>query len=67
VPSHANFILLPVRDANAVAAELRDKSGIAVRPFTGLPGFGDALRISVGPWDVMERVLAPLAEALGCA
>ena len=34
--------------------------GIAVRPFSRLTGIGDALRISIGPWPVLERVLASL-------
>jgi hypothetical protein len=38
-----------------------------VRPFTALVGIGDALRISIGPWDVMEPLLERLAEVLRCA
>jgi hypothetical protein len=34
-----------------------------VRPFVGLPGTGDALRISVGPWGMMEACLGALDEA----
>lgn len=56
LPSRANFLLVPVPDAGAVTAGLRER-GIAVRPFPGLPGIGDAVRISVGRWDYMERLL----------
>lgn len=66
VPSTANFVLLPVSGALDRAAALRQR-GVAVRAFTDLPGFGDCLRISVGPWDVMERALPALKEVLTCA
>ena len=33
-----------------------------VRVFRGLTGIGDAVRIGVGPWDIMERLLAALRE-----
>lgn len=61
LPSAANFVLLPVRDARAAMLGLRER-GILVRHFTGLPGIGDALRISIADWPSMERVLAALAE-----
>jgi histidinol-phosphate/aromatic aminotransferase/cobyric acid decarboxylase-like protein len=38
--------------------------GVAVRPFPGVPGLGDALRITVGPWPMLERALEALAKAL---
>ncbi|MFO0547458.1 MAG: histidinol dehydrogenase [Polyangiaceae bacterium] len=63
IPSHANFVLLPISRAAERAARLRER-GIAVRAFPALSHFGDALRISVGPWDVMERTLAAFAEEL---
>jgi histidinol-phosphate/aromatic aminotransferase/cobyric acid decarboxylase-like protein len=37
---------------------------VAVRPFVGLPHVGDALRISVGPWEMVEECIAALREAL---
>lgn len=61
--SDANFVLVPVRGASALARVMRD-DGVAVRPFTELPEIGDALRISIGPWDMMEEVLAALISAL---
>jgi histidinol dehydrogenase len=66
LPSSANFVLVPVSGADDKARALRDR-GIAVRPFTALVGIGDALRISIGPWDVMEPLLERLAEVLRCA
>ncbi len=65
VPSHANFLLIPVEDAAAAAAALRAR-GIGVRPFRDAPGIGDALRISMGPWSVLEPVLPAVLEVLRC-
>jgi histidinol-phosphate aminotransferase len=62
-PSRANFVLLPVADATAVAARLLARR-VAVRAFVALPGVGDAVRIGVGPWELMERCLDALHEAL---
>jgi histidinol-phosphate aminotransferase len=62
LPSAANFVLVPVDDAARRAAELARRD-VAVRPFRALSGIGDALRITIGPWETMERVLAALDEA----
>ena len=62
LPSDANFVLVPVPDATAIATRLRDH-GVAVRPFPALPHIGDALRISVGPWEMVERVIDELGGA----
>lgn len=64
LPSEANFVLVPAPDAQRLDRELREL-GVAVRPFTGLPGIGDALRISVGPWEMLETCLRALGEVLG--
>jgi len=61
LPSDANFVLLPVADAQGVAAALLER-GIHVRAFPALPGVGDALRITIGPPDVMRLVLDRLLE-----
>lgn len=61
--SAANFVLLPTRDALALERALRE-DGIAVRVFRELPGVGDALRITVAPWDVLARVLAVLERTV---
>ncbi len=57
--SGANFLCLPVPDARAWGARLLQK-GVRVRILRALPQVGDALRIGVGPWETMERVLAAL-------
>jgi histidinol-phosphate aminotransferase len=59
VPSAANFVLVPVDDAVWVTASLR-LAGVAVRPFPGLPGIGDAIRVSVGPPHELDRLLSAL-------
>jgi len=61
--SAANFVLLPVDDARSAHTALRER-GILVRQFVGLPGIGDALRISIADWPVMERVLGAINELL---
>jgi histidinol-phosphate aminotransferase len=66
LPSVANFLLVPTPRAFAIAAAL-GKDGIAVRPFRGLTGIGDAFRITAGPWPLMECVLAALRVALRVA
>lgn len=63
LPSAANFVLLPVSDASAAAFALRER-GILVRHFVSLPVIGDALRISLADWEVMERVLEALLAVL---
>lgn len=62
LPSDANFVLVPVPDAAAIATRLR-ADGIAVRPFTALPAIGDALRISVGPWEQIEEVVHAIRKS----
>ena len=57
--SEANFLLVPVKDAPGVAAQMRE-SGVEVRAFEGLREIGDALRISIGPWKMMEECIAAL-------
>ena len=59
--SDSNFVLVPVRDARKMDHELR-KLGIAVRPFVALPNIGDALRISIGPWNLLETFVDALRE-----
>lgn len=65
--SAANFVLAApldpaLPDVMAIAAALRDDR-IAVRAFPALPEIGAALRITVAPWPVMERLLAVLPGA----
>jgi histidinol-phosphate aminotransferase len=60
LPSAANFVLVPTPRALELALALR-RRGIAVRAFSGLPVVGDAIRMTVGPWPLMERVLKAIA------
>jgi histidinol-phosphate aminotransferase len=65
LPSDANFLLVPVgpADATLVALALRERE-VAVRPFPELPSVGDAIRVSIGPWPLMERFLEALDDLL---
>src|SRR5262245_42222184 len=67
LPSAANFVLVPVERALEIGRRLR-KRGVAVRPFAALPTIGDALRVTVGPWPMMETLIANLREVIAeCA
>ena len=63
IPSVSNFILVPVEDAAAIGGAMR-AAGVAVRPMPGLPVVGDALRISIGPWSMMEPALEALRAVI---
>ncbi len=65
LPSAANFVLVPLaaEPVAALAAALRAR-GVAVRAFPDLARVGPALRVSVGPWPLLERFLAALDETL---
>jgi histidinol-phosphate aminotransferase len=73
-PSAGNFLFVPTSKAPTIARTMRER-GVLVRAFNGLPqdvpalrnADGCALRIGVGPWETMERVLEALREALACA
>jgi histidinol-phosphate aminotransferase len=73
-PTAGNFLFVPTSRAPELARMMRDR-GVLVRPMNGLPqdvatlraSGGHALRIGVGPWDQMERLLEALREALACA
>lgn len=66
--SAANFVLAGVGDAGSGRARALkttlEGAGIGVRAFDGLAGVGDAIRVTVGPWSVMERFLTALDAAL---
>lgn len=65
-PSAANFLLVRLPSgarADAVAAAVR-ACGVGIRPFAALPSLGECVRVTVGPWWMMERFLAALDEAL---
>ncbi len=57
--SDANFVLVPVANP-AEAAKRMLEAGIGVRTFANLAGIGGALRITIGPWEMMEKCLASL-------
>jgi histidinol-phosphate aminotransferase len=61
-PSEANFLLVPIENAGSVARIMRER-GVAVRPYPRLPGIGDAVRITIGPWPLMELALDALLAA----
>jgi histidinol-phosphate aminotransferase len=63
LPSAANFLMVPLEEGCALryARELRER-GVAIRPFTDLPAIGDAMRVTVGPWPMVERFLGALDE-----
>jgi histidinol-phosphate aminotransferase len=63
--SQANFLLVPVADASSLVARMRSE-GVSVRAFSNLRGIGDAIRITVGPWPMMERCLSSISRALSC-
>ena len=71
LPSAANFVLVPIARATKLAGLMRAR-GVFVRSFTGLPleirtfaeHGGAALRISSGPWEMMQTLLDVLGEVL---
>lgn len=63
MPSSANFVCVPVKNCVAVGLAMREK-GVGVRPFPDLPRVGDALRISVGPWPMVEQCVQTLGAVL---
>jgi histidinol-phosphate aminotransferase len=72
-PAAGNFLFVPVPRAQAVAEGMR-RRGVLVRALSELPQDvpalaatgGEALRIGVGPWEAMERVLGAFQEAVAC-
>jgi histidinol-phosphate aminotransferase len=71
-PSGANFLLVQAPPAGApgaaraLATALRARD-VAVRSFPALPGGGDCIRVSIGPWPLMERFLDALRNVLQSA
>lgn len=65
-PSAGNFILVALPDGrNAVETNnaLRQRD-VTTRPFTALPHAGECLRVTVGPWEMMEKFLNALDDVL---
>lgn len=71
LPSAANFIMVPTARAAEIFRALSSR-GVLVRAFTAMPrdlpalaeSNGAALRIGVGPWEMMETLLRTLREVL---
>lgn len=66
LPSAANFVLAalpPGERADDWNRHLR-AGGVAVRPFAALPGLGECVRITIGPWSMMQRALASIDTIL---
>jgi len=63
LPSEANFVMVPLLGAPAVAERMRQRD-VNVRAFQGLKGIGDALRIGCAPWTQIEAALGALRETL---
>ncbi|WPB81545.1 histidinol-phosphate transaminase [Archangium violaceum] len=63
LPSEANFVMVPLTGAPAVAERMRQRD-VNVRAFQGLKGIGDALRIGCAPWNQLEAALGALRETL---
>jgi histidinol-phosphate aminotransferase len=57
--SSANFVLIPVPDCAATAQRL-ERTGIRVRALSGLATIGDAIRVAIGPWEMMQRCVDAL-------
>jgi len=74
LPSAANFLFVPTARAPFLAEALSNR-GVLVRAISGLPynptvlaaAEGHALRIGVGPWEIMETLLETLREVFACA
>ena len=64
-PSAANFLLVeaPGGDTEKFSRGLA-AAGVGVRPFAGLPGAGDCVRVTVGPQPLMDRFLGRTDELL---
>ncbi|MGH7443298.1 MAG: histidinol dehydrogenase [Longimicrobiales bacterium] len=65
-PSAANFLLVALPDGASAAdwnVRLRAR-GVAVRPFAALPGAGECVRVTIGPWPMMTHFLEAAAALM---
>jgi histidinol dehydrogenase len=63
-PSAANFVLAAV-PGGAADWNLRLRArGVAIRPFAALGEAGDCVRITIGPWPMMERFLTAFDQVM---
>ena len=63
-PSSANFLLVKAPGSAKQLASAMMQHGVGVRPFVRLPGAGDCIRITIGPWDQMAALLDALGKVL---
>jgi histidinol-phosphate aminotransferase len=63
-PSAANFVLVGVPGSAAEWNGRLRARGVAARPFAAVPGAGECLRVTVGPWPALERFLAAFDEVM---
>lgn len=67
LPSAANFLLVPLPDWAGTALDLGARlaaEGVAVRPFPALPRVGDCIRVTIGPWPMLQTFIDALARLL---
>lgn len=65
-PSAANFILIKLPEplsSETANRELRTR-GVAVRPFSGVLHAGDCIRVTIGPWEMMDAFLTIFKNVL---
>lgn len=62
LPSQANFVLITGVNVRAAAAELQAVR-VRARIFENLAGIGDAIRLTIGPWPIMDRCITALRRA----
>lgn len=65
-PSQGNFLLIAL-PAGLTAADTNvalRAHGISVRPFAAVPNAGECLRVTVGPWPMLDRFLTALDAIL---
>ena len=60
--SSGNFVLVPVSDCASASRRLAH-AGIRARALPGLAGVGDALRVAIGPWEMMQPCIDALVAA----
>ena len=63
--SEANFLLVAAPSGSATSDnDALRRHGVSTRPFTDIPGVGEGLRVTVGPWPLLERFLEALDQRL---
>lgn len=69
LPSQANFVLIIGREPHGDVIRRLDATlraaGVAGRFLPALPRLGDALRLTIGPWTMLEPVLEAMRQVEG--